>query len=142
MTLTKLDRSRADRGSATLELTLIAPALLLFIMLVVAAGRVTTGRTAVSTAARDAARAASLERSAQDALDAADESVSASLEDHPLDCDPIVEVDTSNFEPGGSVRVTVTCNFDVADLGLLDLPGTITVTGDFRETVDAFRGTR
>ena len=53
-----------QRGAAAVELTLLVPALLLILGLLVAGGRLWFARTTVNEAAQSAARAASLARSA------------------------------------------------------------------------------
>src|SRR5437868_14568837 len=53
---------RRDRGSVTLELTIFAPALIIMLLFVVAAGRIAQAHQAVEAAARDAARQASIAR--------------------------------------------------------------------------------
>ncbi len=65
-------RSPDQRGSAAVEITVLVPALLLTLGLVVAGGRVWFARTTVIEAAYAAARAASLARSAGEATAAAD----------------------------------------------------------------------
>ncbi|HSS08353.1 MAG TPA: TadE family protein, partial [Acidimicrobiales bacterium] len=49
----------SERGSATVELVLIAPVLVLLMLFAVAAGRFSVARNQVNEAARDAAREAS-----------------------------------------------------------------------------------
>ena len=48
------------RGSASLELVLVTPVVLLLLLFVVCAGRLAEARADVDRAARDAARAASI----------------------------------------------------------------------------------
>ena len=62
--------ARNQRGAATVELTLLVPALLLVVGLLVAGGRLWFARTTVNEAAQTAARAASLSRSAYAAASA------------------------------------------------------------------------
>ena len=57
-----LKRLRDQRGAAAVELTLLVPALLLTLGLLVAGGRPWFARTTVNEAAQTAARAASLAR--------------------------------------------------------------------------------
>ena len=67
--MTACDRtpSRDQRGSATVELTLLVPALLLMLGLLVSGGRLWFARTTVNEAAQTSARAASLARTATQA---------------------------------------------------------------------------
>ena len=50
---------RGERGSFSVELAVLAPALLVMISFIISVGRVTEGRAMVQGAVRDAARAAS-----------------------------------------------------------------------------------
>lgn len=61
-----------ERGSATLELVLLAPALLVVVGVVIAAGRVEVASAAVEHAAAEAARSASLTRTVPAAAAAAE----------------------------------------------------------------------
>ncbi len=54
-----------DRGSATIELAVLAPALLALLGLVIVAGRISVAGSAVEQAAASAARAASIARDAR-----------------------------------------------------------------------------
>uniref|UniRef100_UPI001EF46B16 TadE/TadG family type IV pilus assembly protein n=1 Tax=Frankia sp. CiP3 TaxID=2880971 RepID=UPI001EF46B16 len=65
-------REGRDAGSAAVELTLLAPLLILLLLLVVAAGRQVQARLLVDAAARQAARAATASRSPVQAARAAD----------------------------------------------------------------------
>ena len=56
-----------ERGSATIEAVIIVPAFMLFIALIIAAGRVQMARQSVDAAAAEAARAASISRTAAEA---------------------------------------------------------------------------
>ena len=51
-----------DRGSAAVEMVIIAPALIALMLLIVGMGRLSHGRQQVEVAAAQAARAASLQR--------------------------------------------------------------------------------
>ena len=60
----------SQRGSMAAELTIITPLLLVFLMLLAGLGRLIDAQGQVDGAARDAARAASLQRSGPTADDA------------------------------------------------------------------------
>src|SRR3546814_8172222 len=60
-------RMRGERGSASLELVILAPALLLILSVIIFAGRVAIAGQSVQQAAEEAARTASLARSQGDA---------------------------------------------------------------------------
>jgi hypothetical protein len=53
---------------------------------------------------------------------------------------PAVDVDLSHFEPNGQVTVTVTCTADLADVAVLGVPGTATITGSATEVIDRYIG--
>jgi Flp pilus assembly protein TadG len=133
----------SQRGSATVELVLLTPLLLLMLVFVVFLGRLGQARSDVDRAARDAARAASIARST-DAADAAGLAAAHdTLQSGGVSCRRLgVMVDTSAFAAGGEVAATVTCTVDLADVAELGLPGSKTLTSRFSEPVDAFRGVR
>lgn len=132
-----------ERGSATLELVLITPALLLMLLFVVFLGRLGEARNDVDRAARDAARAASIARSAGDADVAGRDAARSTLEAGGVSCRQLdVVVDASQFSAGGYVSATVTCTVDLADVAALKIPGSETLTASFSEPVDLYRGIR
>ncbi|GII34726.1 TadE/TadG family type IV pilus assembly protein [Planotetraspora mira] len=96
------------------ETVLLAPILLIFLMFLVGAGRIVEAQGEVNGAARDAARAASVQRTLRDAEEAAKNAAGDAL---PGDCAPQVGVDGAEWEPGGVVTVTVSCQIDLAFLG-------------------------
>lgn len=130
-----------DRGSASLELVLLTPVLVLLVLLVAFAGRTAQTRADVDRAARDAARAASIARTPETAVEDGGSAASATLTAGDVTCRTLtVDVDTSTFVAGGSVRATVTCAVDLTDLGLLGLPGSKSLTATFTQPVDVYRG--
>lgn len=133
----------SERGSATLELVLLTPVLLLMLMFVVFLGRLGEARNDVDRAARDAARAASIARDSTDADAAGRSAASETLASGGVPCRQLdVRLDTSAFSAGGEVRATVSCTVDLADMVELQLPGSKTMTASFAEPVDTYRGTR
>jgi hypothetical protein len=103
-----------ERGSLSAETVLLAPVFLLFLLFLVGAGRMVEAQGEVNGAARDAARAASVERTLSDAETAADEAAKDALSG---ECEPEVSLDGSVWEEGGRVRAQVTCSLDLAFLG-------------------------
>lgn len=123
----------------SVEMVVLAPVLLLVVMLAVAGGRLVSAEGRVQAASRDAARAASMERSAGAANAAANRALSeADSAEH--DCS--ASIDSSDFGRGGTVTVIVGCQVELADLGLVFLPGTTTVTATATAPVDKWRGTQ
>lgn len=130
----------SERGSAAVELAIIAPALVALLLLVVVASRVTSADAAVRHAAAAAARSASLRATPASATDAAEATVAANLDDSQLRCrDVTTTVDTDAFGPGGRVGVIVECTVDLSDVALLALPGARTFRGIGIEVVDRYR---
>ncbi|GHE33778.1 hypothetical protein GCM10017673_40770 [Streptosporangium violaceochromogenes] len=103
-----------DRGSLSAETVLLAPVFLLFLLFVVGAGRVVEAQGEVNGAARDAARAASVERTRSGAEAAASEAARAALAN---ECAPGVSLEGTRWEAGGTVRAVVTCTLDLDFLG-------------------------
>ncbi len=128
-------------GSATLELALATPLLIMLLLLAVAFGRLATARADVDAAARAAARTASTTRDPTSAVQAARRTAAATLGQGRSTCRRLtVTADTRRFAAGGWVAVDVTCTVDLADLTLLRLPGARTIHSRFVEPLDAFRG--
>ena len=136
-------RLRGDRGYAPVELAPVAIVFLIFLGLLITAGRSTLARLAVSAAARDAARQASISRTPAAAQAAALQSALAALRGDGLDCAPSVTVNTSGFAvPAGQpaqVSATVTCTVRLSDLAVPGLPGSRTLTATFTSPLDPFR---
>ncbi|WP_433339162.1 TadE family protein [Spirillospora sp. CA-294931] len=133
-----------DRGAMSLELVLATPLFVMFLMFLGGAGRMVDAKSQVDGAARDAARAASVARSAGGAERLAQDAATANLKDHDWCAGgPVVATDTSDWGPGGRVSVTITCDVDLGDLTLVGLPGTKTLHGKALAPIDTFtyRGT-
>ena len=132
---------RSERGSVSVEVAVIAPAFIFLMLLVVFAGKVSEADGNVERAAAEGARAASLRQDPGSAIADAEAAVAANLASAGVPCtDLTTNVDTSNFEPGGTVTVTVTCQASMADVTLLGVPGTRTFTATSVEVIDTYRG--
>jgi Flp pilus assembly protein TadG len=135
---------RNQRGAAAVELTLLVPALLLMLGLLVAGGRLWFARTTVNEAAQTAARAASLARSTYAATTAGREAGAQSLETAGLRCrSTLVLINTAAFGmPAGTrstVTSTITCNVDFSDVMLPGWPGSLELTGRGSAALDTYR---
>lgn len=135
---------RDDRGSATLELVVLAPALLLLLSLLIFGARTRMAETSVDQAAGQAARAASLARTASAAARDAEAAAAAVLRREGLVCDRTeVQVDTAGFRvPAGRparVAVQVSCRVPFSDLALPGVPGTRTVEARAVSVLDTYR---
>ena len=135
----------ADRPSATIELAVLAPALLAVLGLVIVAGRVSAAGSAVEQAAASAARAASISRDARSAQAGARSVARDSLRDQGITCRKLTTtIDTSGFAVAvgspASVSVTVRCAVPLADVAVPGMPGERTVTAAMTSPIDSFRG--
>jgi Flp pilus assembly protein TadG len=130
----------SERGSASvIELIILAPVFLMLCLLVIFCGRLINAQGVVNGAARDAARAASIERSAADAEAAADDSVATNLAGTAMtSCSSSSEW----IENGqnSTVTVVVNCTMPMGDLALLKVPGTREIIAEQTAPVDFFRG--
>ncbi len=133
-----------EGGSATLELVVLVPGLLALLLLVIAAGRISAAGGQVEEAARDSARAASLERGPAAAAVAARLTATRSLAAEHVTCQHLLVDVTGGFDvPAGqpaAVRVTLSCTADLSDLALPGLPGTRTERASYAAVLDTYRG--
>jgi len=139
-----LRRRRDDRGAVTLEFVVVAPALLALLGLLVMAGRVAIASNSVESAADEAARSASISRTASGARAEAEDGARRSLAEQGLQCSSVeVDVDTAGFAvPVGlpaQVHATVTCVVRLSDLALPGFPGSRTVTATAVSPLDTYR---
>lgn len=132
-----------ERGSASLELVIVVPAVVAVIALLTAGWRLWSVRSQVREAAAAGARAATLARSGAEAEQAASAAIDADLETVGSSCTgPTVGIDVSAFSAppgqGGDVVVDVTCEVPFTDL-LIPMPGALTVEGHAGSRLDSFR---
>lgn len=132
-----------DRGSAAVEMVIIAPALIALMLLVVGMGRLSHGDQQIQVAAAQAARAASLTRGdAQSISDAATAAANDVLANDHVSCShsstPVAIDATSGEQPGGSITVTVTCTTQLSDLFVAGFPGAHTWTATVTAPIDTF----
>ncbi|MCP2335231.1 TadE/TadG family type IV pilus assembly protein [Actinomadura rupiterrae] len=128
------------RGSASAELVLLTPLLMLLVLLAVAAGRLVSAQQKVTDAAHQAARAASSQPGPATADQAAATTARAAIDRAAVSCRHLdTTADTAQFRPGGHITVHVTCTVTLAQLALLHLPGTRTVSATFTAPIDQWR---
>ncbi|MET8288350.1 TadE family protein [Streptomyces sp. NPDC005132] len=141
-------RRGSDEGSAAIEAAIILPALIMFLCLAIAGGRLVTSGSKIDSAAEDAAREASIHRTTSAAQSAAQSAAHAaaaeSLNDQGIACSSTsVNVDTGGLSvPVGqvaTVTVTVTCTVPLSDLLLPGVPGARTLTSTASSVVDQYR---
>lgn len=129
-----------ERGSAVLEAVIGAPVIILLLVTLIGAGRVASAHQLVDDAAGDAARAASMARSRQAATAEAQQSATASLAGRGVSCSSrTITVDTTNWRPGGSVGVTLTCAVQLADLGVPIFGASRDITAQAAAVIDVYR---
>jgi Flp pilus assembly protein TadG len=139
-------RVAGERGSMALELSIIAPAIVALLVMMISAGRVVQSASKVQGAARDGARAASINHNGRP-FDAAEAAVGVSLRSNGVTCvnDPVVSMTSTAPDgaghgeapqPGDTVRVTVECQ-----VALLFGQTTARVSRVGVSVLDTFRGT-
>ena len=138
-------RARDDRGIAALELAILAPAILLLICFVIAAGRTSIAQGAIDAAARAAARQASIAPNLGAAERAAYAGAAAALHGDGLNCQPTVTLPgllsafgTRAGQPA-EVHAFVVCVVRLSDLAIAGIPGSIRLTAAFSSPIDPFR---
>lgn len=117
--------SRVDnRGSMAIEVVLIIPLLMALVLMVVAAGDYVDARSQVSDSAYDAARAAVIETNLAAAQSHGTLAAQNSLTNRGTNCVSMnVSFAGTNFTPGGTVEVTVTCTADLSAVVGFGIPG-------------------
>lgn len=132
----KDDRRADDRGLSTIEVVILAPVMILFILVLVAFGQLVDGRGALDGAARDAARAGSIQKDHATAMAEAKKAAEANLAD--VCSGPVSVVQTSQgFEPDTIFTVEVSCQ--VRGLAMLGLDVPTTLSASFSSPLDPFR---
>jgi Flp pilus assembly protein TadG len=122
---------------STIEVVILAPVIILFILMLVAFGQLVDGRGAVDGAARDAARAGSIQRDRSVAEAQATETARADLKNICKGTPDVRAVGDTSFQPDTLFSIQVTCK--VRGLDILGLPITKTVTSTATSPLDPFR---
>lgn len=138
--MTTLIRRVAGRqaGSMAVEVVILAPVLVAVMMLVVGFGRYVDRSGDVDALARDAVRAASMQRDAGSAEAAAQQIVDSSAPSG-VTCQPASLGGT--FAPGEVITIEVSCEVSFGGLGFIGLPGGTTLTGESSAPLDQLRRT-
>lgn len=130
------------RGSATAEIALLTPLLIVMLLFIVFCGRLTASKLRLDDAAHQAARAASLARTVTVAHDDARAAAQATLANAGITCENLaVTVNISGLRPGSMVTVDLRCTVGLSDLALLGVPGSTTLSASFASPVDTYRST-
>jgi Flp pilus assembly protein TadG len=134
-------RRERERGSATAELVLLTPLLILFVLFIVGLGRLAHARALVNDAAAQAARAATLQYlNPGQAAAAAQQTAALALASAGLACTAEnTSVDTGRDHPGGTITVTLTCRVDLSQEIAAGLPGTDTLRATTTAPIDPYQ---
>ncbi len=129
-------RPASDAGLSTIEVVILAPVMMLFILVLVAFGLLVNGRGQIDGAARDAARAGSLQRTEGGAMQQARAAAKADLKST---CGGAVTVRkmSTGFQAGGLFTVEVSCR--VRGLSTLGLNVATKLTGRSTAPLDPYR---
>jgi Flp pilus assembly protein TadG len=134
-----------ERGSASVELAILAPAVLAVFVTLFIAGRSVLADQSIDAAAFDAARTASLARDAGTADIEARAAAMSSMQAQSINCINLtMRIDTSGFSvPVGqpaNVTVEITCVVNFSDIALPGMPGSSTLRATFTSPLDQYRG--
>lgn len=128
------------RGSASAELVICTPVLLLLAVVAMALGRLVLEHSQVVDVARAAAEAASVWPTPAAATAAATSVASEELARDGLPCtSSVVAVGTSHLQPGGEVQVEITCTVRLAAAGVPGLPGSVTLHASAVAPIETYR---
>jgi Flp pilus assembly protein TadG len=132
---------RSERGTAAVEMALLAPVLVVLVAAVVAAGRIVETKSAVLAVARESARAASEASdpsSARSAAASAANRVAAGLGLDPARL--ALSQSSGGFGRGEPYRVSASYEVRLADLpGLGVLPGSFVLSAEHAELIQRFK---
>jgi Flp pilus assembly protein TadG len=129
---------QAQRGSATVELLVVAVGLLAFTGGLMGIGRLTNTRAAVAGVAREAARVAADAPTPTQAVQTGRQRAGLVAAGYGLDLARLqVTVDPAGLPPGGTLTVTASYHVALDDLPTLRLlPGQVTLTARQLEPID------
>ncbi|MFJ3235169.1 TadE/TadG family type IV pilus assembly protein [Streptomyces sp. NPDC086787] len=127
-----------DRGLSTVEVVILAPVLILFILVLVGFGQLVDGRGALDGAARDAARAGSIQKNSATAMSEARRAAEADLAD--VCSGPVSVVKKSaGFHPDVDPFFTVEVSCQVRGLASLGLDIPTRLSASFSSSLDPYR---
>lgn len=134
-------RTQEERGSLSVEMAMIAPALLGLFALIFAYGQVGQVNGLLDSGTRDGARSATLARSLDQANEMAARAVKDATKDAPQDCQDSLKVNiVGDYTPGEPITVTAECAYGLSKIGLPGAPGTIHAHASFTSMLDPNRG--
>jgi len=111
-----------EHGTASLELVLVAPALLLLLSALLGAGRLFTARAALEAVAREAGRTAAAAPASEVAVEEGSRAAERAAQGYGLDPSRLsLSIDPQGFPRGGTLRVVATYRVPLGDLPLLGI---------------------
>ncbi len=128
-----------ERGSFAVELAVLAPVLIAFVVMIIDGGRLTWAKSRLQGAARDAARAVTINHnSGQGAYNSASQAMTDALSNGGVNCGAptltlVPDPRTDAIGNGETVTATVTCNVAFV------MFGTRTITRSQQSVVDQYR---
>ncbi|MCW2803247.1 MAG: hypothetical protein QOF52_1370 [Propionibacteriaceae bacterium] len=137
-------RHKSERGSASVELAVLLPGLIILLGLMIVGGRLWLARATVAEAAYSAARAGSLARTASGAAVDGPAAGQQSLATDGLRCaQSAISVSTEAFAvPVGqpaTVMSKVRCVVVFSDVLLPGMPGSLTIEATGSSALDTYR---
>jgi Flp pilus assembly protein TadG len=136
-----------ESGLSIVEVVLLAPLVIGFVMFLVYFGVLVDARGTVEGAARDAARAGSLQRDSHAALVAAEQAADHDLGNtcttappYATQVDPNTKAKSNAFAPGDLYTIKVTCTVTLRELNWFNL-GNQTIVSYSTAPLDVFRRT-
>ena len=135
------NNGNAERGTAAVEMVLIAPVLIVLLAAVVGAGRIVSTKSAVLAVAREAARAASDATDASGAIALARQRADQVAAGFGLDPSRLeISQSPGGYERGAPYVVTVSYRIELDDLpGLGFVPGSFVVSSAHTELIDRYK---
>lgn len=131
-----MSRVSGERGSAAVELVILAPIFTMLLAAVIVVGRVQSSRADVEGVAHSAARSITLSRTPEAAVGEAHAAATESLRVGSTTCGSMGWAVALSEE---AVTVTISCSIDLAAASMLPVPATYTVTASSTEIIDRFR---
>lgn len=130
-----------ERGSAAVEMVLVAPVLIVLLAAIVGAGRIVTTKSAVLSVAREAARAASEAPDADTAMAVAQQRAAEVAANFGLDPSRVeLHQSPGDFGRGAPYSVEVDYRVELGDLPALGfLPGSFVVSAHHTELTDRYK---
>jgi Flp pilus assembly protein TadG len=139
-TPTAIPQSR-ERGSATVELLVVAIALLAFTGGLIGVGRLTSTRAALAGVVREAARAAANTTTPTQAIRTGHQRAYQVAAGYQLNPDRLhITVDPAGLARGGTLTVTASYQVPLDDLPTMGLlPGQLTLAAHQQEPIDPYQ---